>query len=297
MSRIRSGDQTEPAPAWQAPSEKSGSLRNASAFCYEARRLQRRGIMNVQGEAAIVTGAASGIGADVARHLAKAGAKVAVFDVNKAGAEAIAEEIGGRGFACDVASAAGAEAAVVAAAAAHGPARILVNVAGILIPGRILGKDGPLPLEKFSKVIEVNLIGSFNMMRLAAAGMAALSVLADGERGVIVSTSSVAAYEGQIGQAAYAASKAGIAGLTLPAARDLARHGIRVLAVAPGLIATPMMLNLPPDVQKSLGESVPFPSRLGHAHEVSRLVLHMIENVLLNGEVVRLDGALRMGPK
>jgi len=253
--------------------------------------------MNVKGEAAIVTGAASGIGADVARHLANAGARVAVMDLNKAGAEAVASEIGGRGFECDVASAASAEAAVAAAAAAHGPARILVNVAGILIPGRIVGKDGPLPLEKFSKVIEVNLIGTFNMMRLAAAGMAALPALADGERGVIVSTSSVAAYEGQIGQAAYAASKAGIAGLTLPAARDLARHGIRVLAIAPGLIATPMMLNLPPDVQKSLGESVPFPSRLGHAHEVSRLVMHMIENVLMNGEVVRLDGALRMGPK
>jgi len=174
---------------------------------------------------------------------------------------------------------------------------VLVNVAGILIPGRIVGKDGPLALDKFKKVIDVNLVGTFNMMRLAAADMAALPPLEDGERGVIISTSSVAAYEGQIGQAAYAASKAGIAGLTLPAARDLARSGIRVLAIAPGLIATPMMLTLPADVQKSLGESVPFPSRLGHAHEVSRLVLHMIENTLLNGEVVRLDGALRMGPK
>jgi len=253
--------------------------------------------MEIRNQAAIVTGAGSGIGADVARHLAKVGAKVAVFDVNKAGAEAVASEIGGQAFECDVASAASAEAAVAAAAAAHGPARILVNVAGILIPGRIVGKEGPLALEKFSKVIEVNLIGTFNMMRLAAAGMANLPALADGERGVIVSTSSVAAYEGQIGQAAYAASKAGIAGLTLPAARDLARHGIRVLAVAPGLIATPMMLTLPADVQKSLGDSVPFPSRLGHAHEVSRLVMHLIENVLMNGEVVRLDGALRMGPK
>ena len=156
------------------------------------------------------------------------------------------------------------------ARAAHGPARILVNVAGILIPGRILGKDGPLPLEKFRKVIEVNLVGTFNMMRLAAADMAGLPPLADGERGVIIDTSSVAAYEGQIGQAAYAASKAGIVGLTLPAARDLARCGIRVLAIAPGLIATPMMLNLPPDIQKALGDSVPFPQRLGHAHEVSR---------------------------
>jgi NAD(P)-dependent dehydrogenase (short-subunit alcohol dehydrogenase family) len=253
--------------------------------------------MEIKGEAAIVTGGGSGIGADVARHLAKAGAKVAVLDVNREGAEAVAKEIGGLGLECDIASAASGEAAVAAATKAHGAARILVNVAGILIPGRILGKDGPLPLEKFARVIEVNLIGTFNMMRLAAAEMAKLPALTDGERGVIVSTSSVAAYEGQIGQAAYAASKAGIVGLTLPAARDLARSGIRVNAIAPGLIATPMMLNLPPDVQKALGDSVPFPARLGHAHEVSRLVLHIIENGLINGEVIRLDGALRMGPK
>ena len=253
--------------------------------------------MEIKGEAAIVTGGGSGIGADVARHLAKAGAKVAVLDLNRAGAEAVAKEIGGLGLECDIASAVSGAAAVAAATKAHGGARILVNVAGILIPGRILGKEGPLPLEKFSKVIEVNLIGTFNMMRLAAAEMAKLPALTDGERGVIVSTSSVAAYEGQIGQAAYAASKAGIVGLTLPAARDLARSGIRVNAIAPGLIATPMMLNLPPDVQKALGESVPFPARLGHAHEVSRLVLHIIENGLINGEVIRLDGALRMGPK
>lgn len=253
--------------------------------------------MKLQGQAALVTGGGSGIGADVARHLAKAGAKVAVLDVNMAGAEAVAKEIGGLAVECDVASAASAEAAVAKARSAHGPARVLVNVAGILIPGRIVGKDGPLPLEKFARVIEVNLIGTFNMMRLAAADMNGLDPLEDGERGVIISTSSVAAYEGQIGQAAYAASKAGIAGLTLPAARDLARSGIRVLAIAPGLIATPMMLNLPPEIQKSLGDSVPFPSRLGNADEVSRLVLHLIDNVLMNGEVIRLDGALRLAPK
>ena len=224
--------------------------------------------MEIKGMAALVTGGGSGIGADVARHLSALGAKVALLDVDEAAARAVAAEIGGLGLACDVADAASGEAAVAAARAAHGPARILVNVAGILIPGRIVGRDGPLPLEKFAKVIEVNLIGSFNMLRLAAADMAALPALADGERGVIVSTSSVAAFEGQIGQVAYAASKAGIAGMTLP-----------------------------PDVQKSLGDSVPFPSRLGHADEVSRLVLHMIDNVLLNGEVVRLDGALRMPPK
>jgi NAD(P)-dependent dehydrogenase (short-subunit alcohol dehydrogenase family) len=253
--------------------------------------------MDVKGQSAIVTGAGSGIGADMARHLARAGAKVAVLDVNMAGAEAVAKEIGGAAFECDVSKAASAEAAVAAATKAIGPARILINVAGILIPGRVIGKDGPLPLEKFARVIEVNLIGTFNMMRLAAAEMAKLAPLADGERGVIISTSSVAAYEGQIGQAAYAASKAGIVGLTLPAARDLARTGIRVLAIAPGLVATPMMLTLPPDIQKSLGDSVPFPSRLGHAHEFSRLAMHLIENTLMNGEVIRLDGALRLSPK
>ncbi|HVT50733.1 MAG TPA: SDR family NAD(P)-dependent oxidoreductase [Dongiaceae bacterium] len=253
--------------------------------------------MEIKGTAALVTGGGSGIGADVARHLSALGAKVGVLDINTEGAEAVAKEIGGIACTCDIGKEASAVAAIAKAKQAHGPARILVNVAGILIPGRILGKDGPLPLEKFSKVIEVNLIGTFNMMRLAAADMAAMEPLKDGERGVIVNTTSVAAYEGQIGQEAYAASKAGIVGLTLPAARDLARAGIRVLAIAPGLVATPMMLNLPPDLQKSLGDSVPFPSRLADAREFSRLAQHMIENVMLNGEVVRLDGALRLAPK
>ena len=253
--------------------------------------------MEIKAQAALVTGGGSGIGADVARHLAQAGAKVAVFDLNAEGAAAVAKEIGGLAVTCDISDARSGEEAVAKARTAHGPARVLVNVAGILIPGRIVGKDGPLALDKFKKVIDVNLVGTFNMMRLAAADMAGLPPLADGERGVIISTSSVAAYEGQIGQAAYAASKAGIVGLTLPAARDLARSGIRVLAIAPGLIATPMMLNLPAEVQKSLGESVPFPPRLGHAHEFSRLALHLIENSLMNGEVIRLDGALRLAPK
>jgi len=253
--------------------------------------------MEIKGMAALVTGGGSGMGADVARHLTSLGAKVAVLDVNAEGAEAVAREIGGVACACDIAKPDSAEAAVAKARGAHGPARILVNVAGILIPGRILGKEGPLPLEKFARVIEVNLIGTFNMMRLAAADMAATEPLQDGERGVIVNTTSVAAYEGQIGQVAYAASKAGIVGMTLPAARDLARSGIRVLAVAPGLVATPMMLTLPPDLQKALGDSVPFPQRLAEAREYSRLVQHLIENVMLNGEVVRLDGALRLAPK
>ena len=253
--------------------------------------------MEIKGQTALVTGAGSGIGADVARHLAGLGAKVAVLDVNLAGAEAVAKEVGGIAIACDISSAESGAAAVAKAKTALGAPRILVNVAGILIPSRIVGKEGAMPLEKFSKVIEVNLIGTFNMMRLAAAEMAQLAPLADGERGVIINTTSVAAYEGQIGQAAYAASKAGIVGLTLPAARDLARSGIRVLAIARGLVATPMMLNLPPDIQKALGESVPFPSRLAEAREFSRLAQHMIENVMLNGEVVRLDGALRLAPK
>jgi NAD(P)-dependent dehydrogenase (short-subunit alcohol dehydrogenase family) len=253
--------------------------------------------MEIKGEAALVTGGGSGMGADVGRHLAKAGAKVALLDVNEAAAEAVAQEISGIGIGCDVSSAASAEAAVAAARAKHGPARILINVAGILIPGRIVGKDGPLPLEKFSKVIEVNLIGSFNMMRLAAFDMAGMAPLADGERGVVISTSSIAAYEGQIGQAGYAASKAGIAGLTIAAARDLARSGIRVNTVAPGLVATPMMLTLPAELQKSLTEAMPFPQRLIRADEFSRLCLHIIENVALNGEVIRLDNAVRLQPK
>jgi NAD(P)-dependent dehydrogenase (short-subunit alcohol dehydrogenase family) len=253
--------------------------------------------MQVAGQAALVTGGGSGIGADVARHLAALGAKVAVLDVNLDGAEAVAKEIGGVAIACDISKPAAAAEAIAKARAAHGPARILVNVAGILGAGRILGKEGPLDLAKFSKVIEVNLIGTFNMMRLAAADMATTEPLADGERGVIVNTTSVAAYEGQIGQIAYAASKAGIVGMTLPAARDLARSGVRVLAIAPGLVATPMMLNLAPEVKKALEESVPFPQRLAEAREFSRLVQHMIENVMLNGEVVRLDGALRLAPK
>ena len=253
--------------------------------------------MQVATHAALVAGGGSGIGAAVARHLAGLRAKVAVLDINREGAEAVAAECGGLAAACDIASADSAEQAIAAARAAHGPARILVNCAGILAPGRIVGKDGPLPLESFRRVIEVNLIGAFNLLRLAAAEMAKLDPLADGERGIIINTSSIAAYEGQIGQIAYAASKAGMAGMTLPAARDLARHGIRVLSVAPGLVATPMLTSLPQETQDALAQSVPFPQRLADPAEVARLVQHMIENVMLNGEVIRLDGALRMPPK
>ena len=253
--------------------------------------------MQIATQSALVAGGGSGIGAAVAKHLAGLGAKVAVLDVNLDGANATAQEIGGIALECDIASASSAEKAIAAAREAHGPARILVNCAGILSPGRILGKDGPLSLDIFRRVIEVNLIGAFNLLRLAAADMAKLVPLADGERGIVINTSSIAAYEGQIGQIAYATSKAGMAGMTLPAARDLARHGIRVLSVAPGLVATPMITGLPQDVQEALAQSIPFPQRLAEPAEVARLVQHMIENVMLNGEVVRLDGALRMPPK
>jgi NAD(P)-dependent dehydrogenase (short-subunit alcohol dehydrogenase family) len=253
--------------------------------------------MQVAMQSALVAGGGSGIGAAAARHLAQLGAKVALLDVNLDGAKSVAQEFGGLAVECDIASAESAEKAIAEARDAHGPARILVNCAGVLSPGRILGKDGPLSLDIFRRVIEVNLIGAFNLLRLAAADMAKLSPLADGERGVVINTSSIAAYEGQIGQIAYATSKAGMAGMTLPAARDLARHGIRVLSVAPGLVATPMLTNLPQDMQEALAQSIPFPQRLADPTEVARLVQHMIENVMLNGEVVRLDGALRMPPK
>jgi NAD(P)-dependent dehydrogenase (short-subunit alcohol dehydrogenase family) len=253
--------------------------------------------MQVATQSALVAGGGSGIGAAVARHLAGLGAKVAVLDVNLDGAKSVAQEFGGLPLACDIASADSAEQAIAQARTVHGAARILVNCAGILSPGRILGKDGPLSLDAFRRVIEVNLIGAFNLLRVAAADMATLAPLADGERGVIINTSSIAAYEGQIGQIAYATSKAGMAGMTLPAARDLARHGIRVLTVAPGLVATPMITTLPQEMQDALAQSIPFPQRLADPGEVARLVQHMIENVMLNGEVIRLDGALRMPPK
>jgi NAD(P)-dependent dehydrogenase (short-subunit alcohol dehydrogenase family) len=253
--------------------------------------------MNPKGQAAVVTGAASGLGAAAARALAAAGAKLALFDQNLKAAEAVAGEIGGLAFECDVSDAQSAEAAFAKARAAHGPARINVNCAGVVFGGRVVGRSGPHPLGAFARVVQVNLIGTFNTLRLAAADMAALDPLADGERGVIVNTSSVAAFDGQTGQAAYAASKGGIAALTLPAARDLARSGVRVVAIAPGLFATPMMFGLPPESQKSLGESVPFPARLGKPEEFAALVLHVVENVMLNGEVIRLDGAVRLPPK
>ncbi|QRE73283.1 SDR family NAD(P)-dependent oxidoreductase [Methylobacterium aquaticum] len=253
--------------------------------------------MKVNGVAAIVTGGGSGLGAATGRALAAAGAKVALLDLNEGAAAEVAGEIGGLALPCDVSDAGSAEAAVARAAEAHGPARILVNCAGVATAGRIVGRNGPLDLAAYSKVIQVNLIGSFNLMRLVAAGALALDPLEGGERGVIISTASVAAYEGQVGQAAYASSKAGIVGLTLPAAREFAPAGIRVCAIAPGIFETPMLRGLPQEVQDSLGAAVPFPSRLGKPEEYARLAMAIIDNPMLNGEVIRLDGALRMQAK
>jgi NAD(P)-dependent dehydrogenase (short-subunit alcohol dehydrogenase family) len=250
--------------------------------------------MKIDAMAAIVTGGGSGLGAAAARELAEAGAKVTLLDLDEAAARAEAEAIGGLGLACDVGDAASAEAAVATAREAHGPCRILVNCAGIAPAGRIVGRDGPMPLADFEHAIRVNLIGTFNLMRLAAADMVDAEPLADGERGVIISTASIAAFEGQMGQAGYAASKAGVVGLTLPAARELSRKGVRVLAIAPGLMETPMLLNLPQEVQDDLADQPLFPKRLGRPKEYARLVRHMVENIQLNGECVRLDGAMRM---
>jgi NAD(P)-dependent dehydrogenase (short-subunit alcohol dehydrogenase family) len=212
-------------------------------------------------------------------------------------AETVAAEIGGLAVTCDVADAASAEAAIAAAAKVHGPARVLINCAGIGVAKRVIGREGPMPLADFDRVIKINLIGSFNMLRLATAAMSTLEPLSGGERGVVVSTASVAAYDGQIGQAAYSASKGGIVAMTLPIARELAQFGIRVLAIAPGLFLTPLLAGLPQEAQDSLAAAIPFPRRLGDPNEFASLVMQMIDNAYLNGEVVRLDASLRMAPK
>ena len=253
--------------------------------------------MQLKDQAAIVTGGASGLGAATARRLAAQGARVAVCDLNAQLAEAVAAEIGGTAVICDVSDAASAEAAIAKAAAAHGPARVLVNCAGIGVAKRVIGKEGPMALGDFDKVIKVNLIGSFNMLRLATAGMSKLEPLATGERGVVISTASVAAYEGQIGQAAYAASKGGVVGMTLPIARDLAGMRIRVVTIAPGLFDTPLLAGAPEEVRAALGKQVPHPARLGNPAEYGALAAHIVANPMLNGETIRLDGAIRMAPK
>jgi NAD(P)-dependent dehydrogenase (short-subunit alcohol dehydrogenase family) len=254
--------------------------------------------MQIQGQAALVTGGGSGLGEATARELARLGAKVAVLDLNLDNAQRVAHDIGGSAHVCNVSDADSMQAAIDAAAKAHGPARILMHIAGIGTAKRVIGKDGnAAALEDFAKVIQVNLIGTYNAARLFAAAAAKLDPLEDGERGVMVWTASVAAFDGQVGQQAYSASKAGVAGMTLPMARDLSQHGIRVCTIAPGLFATPLMKTLPEPVQQSLAASIPFPSRLGKPEEFAQLAAHIVTNTHLNGEVIRLDGALRMAPR
>ena len=254
--------------------------------------------MQIQGQAALVTGGASGLGEATARELARLGAKVAVLDRNAELAEKVAADIGGVACPCDITDAASVTAALEKAAAAHGPARILMNVAGIGSAKRMVQRDGSAaPLEDFVRVININLIGSYNVSRLFAAACSKLPVLDNGERGVMMFTASVAAFDGQVGQQANSASNAGLAGMTLPMARDLAQHAIRVCTVAPGLFATPLMKELPEAVQQSLAASIPFPPRLGKPEEFAELACHIVTNGHLNGEVIRLDGALRMAPR
>jgi len=253
--------------------------------------------MQIADSVFIVTGGASGLGEGAARLLAARGARVVVADVDAARGPGVAGEIGGRFAQCDVTREQDAQRAVEEARSSFGALHGLVNCAGIAIGAKTLGRDGPHPLAAFTKVVTVNLIGTFNMIRLAAAAMVGGTPNAEGERGVIVNTASVAAFDGQIGQAAYAASKGGIAALTLPVARDLSRDGIRVVTIAPGIFETPLLQGLSKEVQESLGRQVPFPPRLGRPSEFAALVAHIVENVMLNGEVIRLDGAIRMAPK
>jgi NAD(P)-dependent dehydrogenase (short-subunit alcohol dehydrogenase family) len=254
--------------------------------------------MKIEGQAALVTGGASGLGEATARELARLGAKVAILDRNAELAGKVAKDIGGVACNCDITDTESVNAALAQAAAAHGPARILMNVAGIGSAKRIVGKDGnPAPLEDFVRVVNVNLVGAYNISRLYAARCAKLDPLEGGERGVMLFTASVAAFDGQVGQQAYSASKGGLVGMTLPMARDLAQHGIRVCTIAPGLFATPLLKELPEPVQQSLAASIPVPPRLGKPSEFAELACHFVTNGHLNGEVIRLDGALRMPPR
>lgn len=253
--------------------------------------------MNPSGQVAVITGGGSGLGLATAKALAAKGAKVALFDVNLEAAEKEAAALGGIAVKCDVASEAEGERAFAQVREKLGEPRILVNCAGIAIAVKTVGKDGPHSLDLYRKVLEVNLIGSFNMIRLFAAGTQETEPLEGGERGVIINTASVAAYDGQVGQVAYSSSKGGIVGMTLPIARDLSRSGIRVCTIAPGIFKTPMMAGLPEDAQASLGQQVPFPPRLGEPDEYGALAAHIVENQMLNGETIRLDGAIRMAPR
>lgn len=252
--------------------------------------------MLIAGQVFVVTGAASGLGAASARMLAQQGGKVVLADLQELSGQQLAAELGGEYVRCDVTSEQDAQ-AVFDVAQRLGGVRGLINCAGIAPAAKVVGKEGPHSLALFQKTININLIGSFNMARLAAHAMSLLPPLEQGERGVIINTASVAAYDGQIGQAAYAASKAAIVGLTLPMARDLSRNGIRVMTIAPGIFETPMLAAMPQEVQDALGSSVPFPPRLGKATEYAHLAKTIIENLMLNGETIRLDGAIRMAPK
>ncbi|HEY5719779.1 MAG TPA: SDR family NAD(P)-dependent oxidoreductase [Gammaproteobacteria bacterium] len=255
--------------------------------------------MKIDGSVAIVTGGASGLGLATGRRLAGLGAKVALWDLDQAQAEQAAAELGhgAVGVAVDVSDAAAAEAALAATLAAFGAVHFCVNCAGVATGGRAVGRDGPLPLARFARTIEINLIGTFNVLRLAAGEMAKNAPDGDGARGVIVNTASVAAFDGQVGQAAYSASKAGVAGMTLPLARDLASLGIRVNTIAPGVFGTPMMAGMTPEVRDPLVANVQFPKRMGEPDEYAALVQHIIENGYLNGETIRLDAAIRMPPR
>ena len=252
--------------------------------------------MQIKDNVFIITGGASGLGAATARMIVDSGGKVVIADVQADAGVALAQELHGVFVRCDVTSEADG-AATVAAAVALGTLRGLVNCAGVAPAIKTVGKDGAHPLDAFQRTVNINLVGTFNMARLAAEAMSKGEATDDGERGVIINTASVAAYDGQIGQAAYASSKAAVVGLTLPMARDLSRNGIRVMTIAPGIFETPMLLGMPQEVQDALGRMVPFPPRLGRPHEYAHLARAIIENVMLNGETIRLDGAIRMQPK
>ncbi|BDB23236.1 3-hydroxyacyl-CoA dehydrogenase [Cupriavidus sp. P-10] len=252
--------------------------------------------MQIQDNVFIITGGASGLGAGTARMLAEAGAKVVIADLNEQAGQTLATELNGQFIRCDVTSEADGQ-AVVAAAQALGRLSGIINCAGIATANKTVGKNGPHPLDAFDKTVRINLIGTFNMIRLAAAAMVQNTPDSEGERGVIINTASVAAFDGQIGQAAYAASKGGVVAMTLAIARDLSRDGVRCMTIAPGIFETPMLLGMPQEVQDALGRMVPFPPRLGRPAEYAKLARAIIENTMMNGEVIRLDGAIRMQPK
>ena len=255
--------------------------------------------MKIAGSTFLITGGASGLGAATARHLVSMGGRVLIADLNDKTGQALASELGAsaRFARVDVAAESDARTAVDSAQKHFGGLHGLINCAGVATPGKVVGKEGALALDAFERVVRINLIGSFNLLRVAAEAMSKQDANSEGERGVIINTASVAAFDGQIGQAAYSASKAGVAGMTLPIARELARYGIRVMTIAPGIFETPMMAGLPKEVRESLGKTVPFPSRLGRPSEYAQLVQSIIENPMLNGETIRLDGALRMAPR